>query len=47
MNAIDCIKTRRSIRKFQDKPVDQATIEQIIEAAASLKLDTIYIMKGE
>ena len=34
MNAIDCIKTRRSIRKFEDKPVDQATIEQIIETAS-------------
>ena len=34
MNAIDCIKTRRSIRKFQDKAVDPALIEQIVEAAS-------------
>ena len=34
MNAIDCIKTRRSSRKFEDTPVDPAQIEQIVEAAA-------------
>ena len=34
MNAIDCIKTRRSIRKFQDRPVDTALIEEVVAAAA-------------
>ncbi len=31
MEAIECIKTRRSIRKYEDKPVDKSLIEEIIE----------------
>ena len=33
MEAIECIKTRRSIRKYEDKPVDRSLIEEIIEIA--------------
>lgn len=32
MEAIDCIMTRRSIRKYQDKPVPEETIKKILEA---------------
>ena len=31
MDAIECILTRRSIRKFLDKEVEQEKIEKIIE----------------
>ena len=34
MNALECIKTRRSIRSFQEKPVEHETIESIVEAAS-------------
>ncbi len=34
MEAIECIKTRRSIREFEDRPVDRSLIEEIIGAAA-------------
>ena len=34
MEAIKCIKERRSIRKFQDKKVPHEVIDEIIEAAA-------------
>lgn len=34
MEALECIKTRRSIRKFKEDAVDHATIDQIIEAAS-------------
>lgn len=34
MNTIDAIVTRRSIRKYADKPVEKEKIEQIIAAAA-------------
>ena len=34
MNAIDCIKTRRSIRKFEDRPVRQDLIEDLVETAS-------------
>lgn len=34
MNAVDCIKGRRSIRRFKDQPVDHALLEQIIETAS-------------
>ena len=34
MEALECIKTRRSIRKFKENPVDHATIEKIVEAAS-------------
>lgn len=32
METFDCIKTRRSIRKFKDQEVNQDLIDQIIEA---------------
>jgi nitroreductase len=32
MDAIECIKTRRSIRKFKEKPVSDKLIKQILEA---------------
>lgn len=31
MNAIEVIKTRRSVRAYQDKPVDRAVIEDIVD----------------
>lgn len=34
MELKDCILTRRSVRKFLDKPVDRETLEQIIATAA-------------
>lgn len=34
MNTVDCIKTRRSIRKFEDRPVETALIEQLVETAS-------------
>ncbi len=34
MDAITCIKGRRSIRRFEDKPVSHETIEQIVSVAA-------------
>ncbi len=34
MNAIDCIKTRRSIRKFEDRPVDRELIASLVETAS-------------
>ena len=34
MNTIECIKTRRSIRKFKPDPGDHATLESVIEAAS-------------
>ncbi len=32
MEALECIKTRRSIKKYQDKPVEKELIEKIVEA---------------
>lgn len=34
MEARECIKGRRSIRKYSDKPVDKALIEEIVETAS-------------
>jgi len=34
MELKDCILTRRSVRKFLDKPVDHETLEQVIATAA-------------
>ena len=34
MQALDCIRTRRSIRKFTDEPVSHETLEKIIESAS-------------
>ena len=34
MEALECIKTRRSIRKFKDQPVDHDTLRSIVEAAS-------------
>ncbi|MBQ5316314.1 MAG: nitroreductase family protein [Oscillospiraceae bacterium] len=34
MNTIECIKTRRSIRKFEDRPVPRELMTEIISAAA-------------
>lgn len=34
MQALECIKTRRSIRKFTDEPVSHETLEKIVEAAS-------------
>lgn len=34
MDAIECIKGRRSIRNYSDKPVDKALIESIVETAS-------------
>ncbi len=35
MDAIDCLKTRRSIRKYKDKTVPDEVIEDIIDCALS------------
>ena len=34
MNTLECIKTRRSIREYNAKPVDRQLIEQAIDAAS-------------
>lgn len=34
METLECIKTRRSIRKFKEDIVEHATVEKIIEAAS-------------
>lgn len=34
MQTLECIKTRRSIRKFTDEPVSHETLEKIIESAS-------------
>ena len=34
MNTLECIRKRRSVRKFQDKKVDRAVIEDIVADAA-------------
>ena len=34
MNTIECMKTRRSIRKFKPDAVNHATLESVIEAAS-------------
>lgn len=34
MNTVDCIKNRRSIRKFTPDPVDHSVIENIVSAAS-------------
>jgi len=34
MDAISCIKERRSIRKYSDRPVEDALIENIVETAS-------------
>ena len=34
MEALECIKTRRSIRKFTSEPVSQDTLKAIVEAAS-------------
>lgn len=34
MNATECIKGRRSIRKFQSKPIDHALLAEIVETAS-------------
>ncbi|MBR2189454.1 MAG: nitroreductase family protein [Eubacterium sp.] len=34
MNAIECIKTRRSVRKFTDQPVTKEQLQAVVEAAA-------------
>lgn len=33
MDAIDCIKTRQSVRAFKPEPVDRALLEEVFEAA--------------
>ena len=37
MTAKECIMTRRSIRQFSDKPVDEAVLKDIIETASFLR----------
>ncbi len=34
MDALTCIKTRRSVRKFTDEPVTHEVLEKIVEAAS-------------
>ena len=33
MNVTEAVNSRRSIRQFLDKPVDRATLEQVLETA--------------
>ena len=34
MNAVECIKTRRSVRKFTDERVSVDTVREIVELAS-------------
>ena len=34
MNAIDCIKGRRSVREYTDRDISTETLRQIIETAS-------------
>ena len=34
MEALECIKTRRSVRKFTDAPITREELQQVVEAAA-------------
>ena len=34
MDALDCIKTRRSVRRFTAEPVTPAQVREVVEAAA-------------
>lgn len=34
MEALECIKTRRSVRKFTEQPVERELLEQVVAAAA-------------
>lgn len=34
MNAVECIKTRRSVRKFTDEMVSVDTVREIVELAS-------------
>lgn len=34
MNAVECIRNRRSIRKFSDRMIDHSILEEIIETAS-------------
>lgn len=34
MDAITCIESRRSVRKYTDKPIEQETLKKIVEATA-------------
>ena len=34
MNVIECIKRRRSIRKYKSKPIDHSIIDSIVSAAS-------------
>ena len=34
MEALECIKTRRSVRKFTEQPVTEAELAQVVETAA-------------
>lgn len=34
MNVAECIKTRRSIRRYKDKPVDHSVIDSIVSLAS-------------
>ena len=34
MEALECLKTRRSVRKFTEQPVTKEEIEQVVAAAA-------------
>ena len=33
MEVFECIKTRRSVRRFEDRPVERETIQKIVDAA--------------
>ncbi len=33
MEVFECIKTSRSVRRFEDRPVERETIQKIVDAA--------------
>ena len=43
MEVLEAIKTRGSIRRYKTTPVDDKTIELVLEAAHSLGLGTVHV----
>ena len=45
MNTIECMKTRRSIRKFKPDPVNHATLESVIHLGKTPRSHVIQQLK--
>ena len=43
MDALEAIRTRRSVRKYQDRPVPEEMVRQLLAAAMNANCGTIRI----